>query len=162
MTQVLHTVRISNVNSIIFVNRIREMVNFELGKDIKKDVFVLLQAWYKEKFCVPMRSEVQYLIGTSNIFFVPCSRQDKKHLSPRSITCKLLLQKTYYSRNKMDYFNLSISQLCLLQEATLKNFFISLLQVNSTNLSILPSSLCLLHLYSTKQISKIWFSIKIQ
>ena len=81
MTQVLHTVRISNVNSIIFVNRIREMVNFELGKDIKKDVFVLLQAWYKEKFCVPMRSEVQYLIGTSNIFFVPCSRQDKKHLS---------------------------------------------------------------------------------
>ena len=34
MTLVLHTARISNVDSVMFVNRIREMVSFELGIDI--------------------------------------------------------------------------------------------------------------------------------
>ena len=38
---VLHTARISNVGSIMFVNKIREMVSFELGKEIGKDVFFL-------------------------------------------------------------------------------------------------------------------------
>ena len=28
-----------------YINRIGEMVSFELGKEIKKDVFVLSQAW---------------------------------------------------------------------------------------------------------------------
>ena len=37
-----NTVRISNVDSVVFVNRIREMVSFELGKEIKKDVFLLV------------------------------------------------------------------------------------------------------------------------
>ena len=37
MTRVLHTARISNVDSVMFVNRIREMVSFELGKEIEKD-----------------------------------------------------------------------------------------------------------------------------
>ena len=36
MTQVLHTARISNVDSVMFANRIREMVSFELGKEIEK------------------------------------------------------------------------------------------------------------------------------
>ena len=36
---VLHTARISNVGSVMFVNKIREMVSFELGKEIGKDVF---------------------------------------------------------------------------------------------------------------------------
>ena len=40
--RVLHTVRISNVDSVKFVNRIIEMVNFELGKEIEKDVFCLI------------------------------------------------------------------------------------------------------------------------
>ena len=45
---VLHTAKINNVNSIsimyvimfsiMFINRIRDMVSFELGKEIKKDV----------------------------------------------------------------------------------------------------------------------------
>ena len=40
MTRVLHTARISNVDSVMFVNRIREMVSFELGKEIEKgDIF---------------------------------------------------------------------------------------------------------------------------
>ena len=32
MTRVLHTVRISNVDSVMFANRIREILSFELGK----------------------------------------------------------------------------------------------------------------------------------
>ena len=36
---VLHTARISNVDSVMFVNRIRGMVSFELGKETGKDVF---------------------------------------------------------------------------------------------------------------------------
>ena len=40
MTRVLHTVRISNVDSVMFVDRyMREMVSFELGKEIKKGFF---------------------------------------------------------------------------------------------------------------------------
>ena len=39
MTCVLHTARISNVDIVTFVNKIREMVSFELGKEIEKVVF---------------------------------------------------------------------------------------------------------------------------
>ena len=39
MIHVLHTARISNVGSVMFVNKIREMVSFELGKETGKDVF---------------------------------------------------------------------------------------------------------------------------
>ena len=40
MTRVLHTARISNVDSVMFVNRVREMASFELGKEIEKgDIF---------------------------------------------------------------------------------------------------------------------------
>ena len=39
MTSVLYTARISNVDSSIFVNIIREMVSVELVKEIEKDVF---------------------------------------------------------------------------------------------------------------------------
>ena len=34
MTGVLHTARISNVDGVMFVNRIRQMVCFELGKEL--------------------------------------------------------------------------------------------------------------------------------
>ena len=37
ITRVLHTARISNVDSVMFVNRIREMASFELGKEMEKD-----------------------------------------------------------------------------------------------------------------------------
>ena len=40
--RVLYTARISNVDSVKFVNRIIEMVSFELGKEIEKDVFCLV------------------------------------------------------------------------------------------------------------------------
>ena len=38
MTRVLHTARMSDVDSSMFVNKIRKMVSFELGKEIRKDV----------------------------------------------------------------------------------------------------------------------------
>ena len=45
------------LKNIKFVNRIIEMVSFELGKEIEKDAFfVLSQAWDKKKFRVPMRN----------------------------------------------------------------------------------------------------------
>ena len=34
MTCVLHNSRISNVDSVMFINRMKEMVSFELGKEI--------------------------------------------------------------------------------------------------------------------------------
>ena len=37
--EVIHTVRISNVDSVMFVNITREMINFELGKMIEGVVF---------------------------------------------------------------------------------------------------------------------------
>ena len=44
LTPVLNTTRISNVDSIMFVNRIREIVSFELSKETKKDVFCLVMS----------------------------------------------------------------------------------------------------------------------
>ena len=49
MTHVLHTIRINYVYSIVFVNRMREM----LCKEIEKDGFVLWWAWDKEKILSP-------------------------------------------------------------------------------------------------------------
>ena len=59
MTHVLHTARISNVNSLMFVDRNREMVSFELGKEIKRDVFFLCPT-------LLTRSEVRFLMGTQD------------------------------------------------------------------------------------------------
>ena len=42
MTSVLHPARISNIDSVMFVNRIRKMGSFELCKEIVKDIFVLV------------------------------------------------------------------------------------------------------------------------
>ena len=42
MTRAQHTAGISDVEGLVFVNRIREMVSFELSKEIKKDVFLLV------------------------------------------------------------------------------------------------------------------------
>ena len=39
MTRVLHTAGISNVDSVMFVDRIIGMVNFELGREIEKDAW---------------------------------------------------------------------------------------------------------------------------
>ena len=44
ITRVLHTARISDVDSVMFRNGIREIVSFELGKEIEKDVFRLVMS----------------------------------------------------------------------------------------------------------------------
>ena len=49
MTRVLHTARIGNVDSVIFVNTIREIVSFELGKETDKDVFRLVMSVAQRK-----------------------------------------------------------------------------------------------------------------
>ena len=41
MTRAQHTAGISDVESLMFVNKIREMVSVELSKEIKKEVFFL-------------------------------------------------------------------------------------------------------------------------
>ena len=51
-----NTVRISNVDSVMFVNRIRDMVSFELGKEIKKDVFRLVTSVGREEVGGSLRS----------------------------------------------------------------------------------------------------------
>ena len=51
-----NTVRTSNVDSVMFVNRIREMVSFELGKEIKKDVFRLVTSVGREEVGGSLRS----------------------------------------------------------------------------------------------------------
>ena len=48
-TRVLHTARIGTVDSVIFVNTIREMVSFELGKELDKDVFRLVMSVAQRK-----------------------------------------------------------------------------------------------------------------
>ena len=39
--RILHTARISSVDSVMFGNRIREMESFDLGKEKEKDIFRL-------------------------------------------------------------------------------------------------------------------------
>ena len=51
-----NTVRISNVDSVMFVNRIRDMVSFELGKEIKEDVFRLVKSVGREEVGGSLRS----------------------------------------------------------------------------------------------------------
>ena len=51
-----NTVRISNVDSVMFVNRIRDMVSFELGNEIKKDVFRLVTSVGREEVGGSLRS----------------------------------------------------------------------------------------------------------
>ena len=53
MTRFLHTVRISNVDSVMFANSIGKMVSFERGKEIEKGVPVLSRSWDKEKILSP-------------------------------------------------------------------------------------------------------------
>ena len=51
-----NAVRISNVDSVMFVNRIRDMVSFELGNEIKKDVFRLVTSVGREEVGGSLRS----------------------------------------------------------------------------------------------------------
>ena len=45
MTCVLHNSRISNVDSVMFINRMKEMVSFELGKEIDEGLTFQMAAF---------------------------------------------------------------------------------------------------------------------
>ena len=47
ITRIVHTSRISNVGSVMFLNRIR-MVSFQLGKEIEKYVFRLVASFFDQ------------------------------------------------------------------------------------------------------------------
>ena len=51
MTCFQHTARISNVNSVEFVNRIKETISFEVGKEMEKDVFCLVTSVGQRRKC---------------------------------------------------------------------------------------------------------------
>ena len=42
LTRALHTARISNVESVLYVNRMREVVNFMLGSEIENDALCIV------------------------------------------------------------------------------------------------------------------------
>ena len=86
-----------NTNDIIFVNRIREMVSFELGEEIGKDVFRLLTSVEQRKTSESARgiephifgfhlraseheipwSGVRFLMETQNFFYFFFPARDK-------------------------------------------------------------------------------------
>ena len=61
MKPVLHTAKICNVDSVMFVDRIREMVSFELGKEIEKGVFTRIHFLSLKKCSSTVRSQRENL-----------------------------------------------------------------------------------------------------
>ena len=76
--RVLHSIRISDVVSVVFINRTRKMVSFELGKEIEKDVFrlvrILSRAYILRSNCDRVLKRIECLhcaqIISSNAFHV--------------------------------------------------------------------------------------------
>ena len=60
------------ITIIVRVNRMREMVNFELGKELEKDVYMGQRKIGASERGI-QRSEVRFLVGTPNFFFLPHS-----------------------------------------------------------------------------------------
>ena len=98
-TRVLHTARISNVDNAMFVNRIREMVNFELDKEIE----------HRSAESEGLRFDSSW--GVRIVFFFPRSRQDEKHLSllKRPLPSNFFIKEQLIIKKKLDVF-LSVSQ----------------------------------------------------
>ena len=57
MTRVLHTAGINNVDSVMFVNRMREMISFELGKEIDEGLTFEMAA-FKLSTVADLRSQL--------------------------------------------------------------------------------------------------------
>ena len=87
--RVLHTVRVSNVDGVMFVDGTRETVSFELGKEIEKDVFSSChERGTMKKFWGPMRNR------TSDLR-IPRS----EHLH-KNLTTKQQHNLCFWSKNK--------------------------------------------------------------
>ena len=72
MTRVLHTARISDVDSSMFVNRIRKMVSFELGKEIRKDVRLVLSIYFLTEPKLTI-----FLLLVTNLTYVRKKREER-------------------------------------------------------------------------------------
>ena len=48
-TRVSHTAKITNVDSFLFVNRMRQMESFELGTEIEKDLSLFLSSCHEKR-----------------------------------------------------------------------------------------------------------------
>ena len=68
MTPILDTARISDVNSVMFLNRIKKMEGFELGKETER--------------CVSSFHE----LGTKKRVFVFCFSHSNLHFATQNIT----------------------------------------------------------------------------
>ena len=83
MTCILHTSRISNVDSVMFVDRNSRDGKFWAWKRNKKDVFVLSRAWDKEKILCPHEESNLRPLDS----MLQCSTTEQQTLrSARSIT----------------------------------------------------------------------------
>ena len=72
MTRVLHTARISDVDSSMFVNKIRKMVSFELGKEIRKDVRLVPSIFFLTEPKLTI-----FLILVTNLTYVRKKREER-------------------------------------------------------------------------------------
>ena len=85
MTHVLHTAKISDIYNVMFVTRTRKMVNYELRKEIEKDVFRLVTS-------MGQRSEVRFFMGPQNCFLCPTLLTRQKISFPISLPSLKLLE----------------------------------------------------------------------
>ena len=63
----------------LFVNRIREMVSFELGKEVEKDVLRLQLSWDWNKEKILGSHGIRFLMGTQN-FYLSQARDKTKNV----------------------------------------------------------------------------------
>ena len=69
----------------LFVNRIREMVSFKLGKEVQKDLLRLQLSWDWNKEKILGSHGIRFLMGTQN-FYLSQARENTKNVSLHS-TC---------------------------------------------------------------------------
>ena len=90
MTRVLHTAKISNVDSVMFVNRIRE-ISLKLDKEIENDVFRLVM-------CVEQRKNPESSWGIEPQTALQCSTTEpQKPYGERG-----LLRSSYDTREELN------------------------------------------------------------
>ena len=108
MTRVVHTARISNVDSVMFIARLREMVSFVLRKEIEEDAFRLVTSVgqrknfesFDQSNLRPLDSAGHARDKTKNIFRFFFTEFKTYHL-PYSIYKQSLKQSSLFPRNEV-------------------------------------------------------------
>ena len=115
MTRVLHTTRISNVNSIMFVDRNKRDGKFWAQlRNRERCFFILSGGWDKEKFWVLMKNQTSHL-WILHSGALPLSYRDStesKVYYEVHVTCVLhaarisnVVSEMFVDRNKIEIFN---------------------------------------------------------